>query len=707
MEKCPNLSLPANQALIQKYGTIGFFKKWMASEEDFELNNSEAQSFINELKFDSGLIEGFTGPQQQTIVKYFTASIIQNRKEGWSSRDLLTDIFNDFKEEYDELIKENRLDEAIDIDRIIKNQEMFELLITQKLHQISQKGIDEDNLDQDEKGKDKNHNKEAYEEDPFLSTSPRLRKLFFMIQDVNEEFVQKTGYVGMPLYKEASEIIPKLQILASTLTHEERVNTSLLKAALEAKVSMLPWLRPTIDLLNESGERYWIEFAKFLSKHQINMTTSLIDNRGKSVKLKAIDTNQNSVAREIVQSWSASQIVLPLVEEVDGHMVISDNVRNLLISEYEDIMKNPTPEALSTWLSQIGITLHPKVLTYIVENAKEDGKYFERMNFVSLVQDKKGWFNRMYQALVKSQGTSENKLSLNNPLFDNIGVKKLADLQARLDPDAVSTSFVNGENKTISTFSNNKYASIQYSRLQNPDYARSMLESPFAANSWYLQMLAEDNAEFKEVFSFEYADTLKIQNSTQDNKALDQCTDAEYELFRLTQFVNNKFLFPTMSDKKATFIMKTLTKKVNIVFNGNQFELSKDIVEEVFKTIESELDRNSIDYQNGVEGNQYILNYPELNTTNPEDPNFIPGLFSEEGGRLITNDTQEVRASLLKWLNSKLKLEILDQVTDWKNLNIIDEKNEFKFMDADYLNKMGSNVTNSTQKIFKLQQIMF
>lgn len=698
MEKCPNLSLPANQALIQKYGTVAFFKQWMASEEDFELSNADVQDFINELKFDSGLIEGFTGPQQQTIVKYFTATIIQNRKEGFSSRDLLTELFNDFKEEYEELVKENSIDEAIDIKRIIDNQAMFELLITQKLHQISEKGIDEDNFDQDEKGKEKNHNKEAYEEDPFLSTSPRLRKLFFMVRDVDENFVQKTGYVGIPLYKEASEIIPKLQIIASTLTHEERTNTDLLKAALENKVSIMPWLRPTIDLLNESGERYWIEFAKFISKHEINMTTSLVDNRGKSVKLKAIDTNQNSIAREIVQSWLASQVVLPIVKEVDGNMVIDNNVRNLLIAEYEDIIKNPTPEALAAWLSQIGITLHPKVLTYIVENSKEDSKYFENMNFISLVKDKKGWFNRMYQALVKSEGDSENKLSLNNPLFNNIGVKKLADLQARFDPDATSTSFVNGENKTISTFSNNKYASIQFARLQNPDYAQSMLESPFAANSWYLQMLAENNAEFKEVFSFEYADTLKIQNSTQDNKSLDQCTDAEYELFRLTQFANNKFLFPTMSDKKATFIMKTLTKKVNIVFNGNQFELSKDIVEEVFKTIESELDRNSVNYQNGVSGNQYIFNYPELNTTDPENPNFIPGLFSEENGRLITNDTEEVRASLLKWLNGKLKSEINNQVAEWKKLNIITENNEFKFMDADYLKKMGSHITNDTQK---------
>jgi hypothetical protein len=698
MEKCPNLSLPANQALIQKYGTVAFFKQWMVSEEDFELNYSDAQKFINELKFDSGLIEGFTGPQQQTIVKYFTATIIQNRKEGFSSRDLLTELFNDFKEEYEELVKENSIDEAIDIKRIIDNQTMFELLITQKLHQISEKGIDEDNFDQDEKGKEKNHNKETYEEDPFLSTSPRLRKLFFMVRDVDENFVQKTGYVGIPLYKEASEIIPKLQIIASTLTHEERVNTDLLKAALENKVSIMPWLRPTIDLLNESGERYWIEFAKFISKHEINMTTSLVDNRGKSVKLKAIDTNQNSIAREIVQSWLASQVVLPIVKEVDGNMVIDNNVRNLLIAEYEDIIKNPTPEALAAWLSQIGITLHPKVLTYIVENSKEDSKYFENMNFISLVKDKKGWFNRMYQALVKSEGDLENKLSLNNPLFNNIGVKKLADLQARFDPDATSTSFVNGENKTISTFSNNKYASIQFARLQNPDYAQSMLESPFAANSWYLQMLAENNAEFKEVFSFEYADTLKIQNSTQDNKSLDQCTDAEYELFRLTQFANNKFLFPTMSDKKATFIMKTLTKKVNIVFNGNQFELSKNIVEEVFKTIESELDRNSVNYQNGVSGNQYIFNYPELNTTDPENPNFIPGLFSEENGRLITNDTEEVRASLLKWLNSKLKSEINNQVAEWKKLNIITENNEFKFMDADYLKKMGSHITNDTQK---------
>jgi len=698
MEKCPNLSLPANQALIQKYGTVAFFKQWMASEEDFELSNADVQDFINELKFDSGLIEGFTGPQQQTIVKYFTATIIQNRKKGFSSRDLLTELFNDFKEEYEELVKENSIDEAIDIKRIIDNQAMFELLITQKLHQISEKGIDEDNFDQDEKGKEKNHNKEAYEEDPFLSTSPRLRKLFFMVRDVDENFVQKTGYVGIPLYKEASEIIPKLQIIASTLTHEERTNTDLLKAALENKVSIMPWLRPTIDLLNESGERYWIEFAKFISKHEINMTTSLVDNRGKSVKLKAIDTNQNSIAREIVQSWLASQVVLPIVKEVDGNMVIDNNVRNLLIAEYEDIIKNPTPEALAAWLSQIGITLHPKVLTYIVENSKEDSKYFENMNFISLVKDKKGWFNRMYQALVKSEGDSENKLSLNNPLFNNIGVKKLADLQARFDPDATSTSFVNGENKTISTFSNNKYASIQFARLQNPDYAQSMLESPFAANSWYLQMLAENNAEFKEVFSFEYADTLKIQNSTQDNKSLDQCTDAEYELFRLTQFANNKFLFPTMSDKKATFIMKTLTKKVNIVFNGNQFELSKDIVEEVFKTIESELDRNSVNYQNGVSGNQYIFNYPELNTTDPENPNFIPGLFSEENGRLITNDTEEVRASLLKWLNGKLKSEINNQVTEWKKLNIITENNEFKFMDADYLKKMGSHITNDTQK---------
>jgi len=698
MEKCPNLSLPANQALIQKYGTVAFFKQWMASEEDFELNYSDAQKFINELKFDSGLIEGFTGPQQQTIVKYFTATIIQNRKEGFSSRDLLTELFNDFKEEYKELVKENSIDEAIDIKKIIDNQAMFELLITQKLHQISEKGIDEDNFDQDEKGKEKNHNKEAYEEDPFLSTSPRLRKLFFMVKDVDEEFVQKTGYVGIPLYKEASEIIPKLQIIASTLTHEERVNTDLLKAALENKVSIMPWLRPTIDLLNESGERYWIEFAKFISKHEINMTTSLVDNRGKSVKLKAIDTNQNSIAREIVQSWLASQVVLPIVKEVDGNMVIDNNVRNLLIAEYKNIIENPTPEALAAWLSQIGVTLHPKVLNYIFENSKEDSRYFENMNFISLVKDKKGWFNRMYQALVKSEGDSENKLSLNNPLFDNIGVRKLADLQARFDPDATSTSFVNGENKTISTFSNNKYASIQFSRLQNPDYAQSMLESPFAANSWYLQMLAENNAEFKEVFSFEYADTLKIQNSTQDNKSLDQCTDAEYELFRLTQFANNKFLFPTMSDKKATFIMKTLTKKVNIVFNGNQFELSKDIVEEVFKTIESELDRNSVNYQNGVSGNQYIFNYPELNTTDPENPNFIPGLFSEENGRLITNDTEEVRASLLKWLNGKLKSEINNQVAEWKKLNIITENNEFKFMDADYLKKMGSHITNDTQK---------
>lgn len=717
MVKCPNLSLPTNQALIEKYGLIEFFNRWMQTESDLEVDYSDAQDFIDKLKYDTGLIEGFTGPQQNTIVKFLTANIVTNRKEGVKASKTINDLFTALKEDYDQLVSEGELDTAMMYKKILDKKEDFEKHVALKLIQLSQKTIEQEEDEQDgeenvpstdSQTQDKNFSKESYEEDPFASTSPRLRSLFFMVEDLDENGEVKTGYLGMPIYKEASEIVPKLQIIASELTHEEITNSEKLAIALQDYIKEEPWLKSIIDLLNDRDKRYWVELSKFLSKHQIKMVTALVDDRGDVTKLKAIDTNQNSIEKETVSRWQSKQTTLPLVStSKEGDLVIDSTAREKLISEYESLITNPSEEGIINWLKQIGVDLHPNVIRFISEEGKSS-KRTDNMDLPTMIKDKKGWFNRMYLTLVSSKGEGENKLSLNNPLFNNPGVRKLARLEAKFNKSATSTSFVNGENKIIATFSNNKYASIQFKRLmEDPAYAQKMLESDFSKNSWFLKMLAENNAQFKDVWSFNYADTIRIQSTNQEAKTLDQCTDAEYELFKLTLFTNNMFLYPTMSDKKAAFIMKSLTKDAVLIFDDNDnFDIANETVDEYFKPLESELQRNEFLQKNGKQNiggfdnskNQVLLYFPELNTIDSNDPNFIEGLFSETVDGLITNDTPEVRKALREWLRNKLKNEILNQIEDWKKLSIISDKGRFDYMDRKYINSLSDEQKATEQR---------
>ena len=685
--------------------------KQFTENKDLEPDSDDA--FTKRIQEDSGLIEGFTGPQQNSISKYFTAEVVKARKEGKKGINALNDLFKKYEQAEAIKRKAGDLKVANEVKKILDNRKEFELLVNFKLNQLSYQALEED-IDEDlSDGKERNVSKEAYEEDPFASTSPRLRSLFFMVEDLNPDGSKKKNYLGMPLYKEASDIVPRLQVIANNLEYSEKVNTEKLIAAFESKYDTDPWLRSVVSLLKERDERYTIELAKFLSKHEIEMKTAIVNDTGKEVRLQSIDTNLNSLVKEIRRKWLSNQLLLPLVEQVDDNLVLNTNERNKLIEDYKELMKSPSIEGIQKWLKRVGVEVDIKALEYMKSAASGTSKYFDNVSFEKHFTDSKGWFKKMFDTLLRSKGDGENSLSINNPLFSNRGVAKLAELHARFETVLSPTSFLNGENKTISSFSNNKHAVIQFKRLmEDPGFAEKALQSAFTKNSWYLKMLAEDNQDFKNKFSFGYSDTIKIKSSNDDSKPLDAVNDDEFELARLTHFFSDRFFFPTMSDKKAIFILDAPKKNVRLVFDKDDFYLSKEIVDEIFKSLESELLRNDFLQNNGKQNiagfdsgveNQYLFYFPEINTKDENDPNFIPGLWKKIGEKkYITNYNADVVANLKSWLSKKYKNLIKEQIQDWKDLQIIDEKNLTKYIDSTYLKELDSSINTPEKKILQV-----
>ena len=167
----------------------------------------------------------------------------------------------------------------------------------------------------------------------------------------------------------------------------------------------------------------------------------------------------------------------------------------------------------------------------------------------------------------------------NSDLISNSAVKALAVLEASFNPTYFSNSFKNGENKTIYSYTPNKYLVNRVRDLKSDkNLVDTLAKIPFSMhNKWIKELQKSQDGKpsyFTENFEMFYFDTLNQEGSKKKGSSAINMTVAEQEIFRIGLFQNRgtvsegvrqmKVLYPTTSDKKYIIYIYTQAYIKNI-----------------------------------------------------------------------------------------------------------------------------------------------
>jgi hypothetical protein len=657
-------------------------------EEDESLSPSQVED-IQKASEDI-LIPGFTSDKQNQIVTFLAAQVsaaIDNKEKSVEA------VFQKYHDVFSAAAGNK------EIDKILNNWNKFKQFTIDKLKRI--KGLKVDNDISVEAFEDadsvldvNNWNDEgSLQVDPKDGLSGRLREILSFIPDAvgvdKGKLIIKKNYIGQPTYLNGDEVMNNI----SALLADTPANYSTMMGKLASIAISKPWVHGLIIKLTNADSHIQNNFVIFASKHVVNkkLVQHGVSNSGNTY-LKVIDTNQNSIAKTIINAWKSNLKTLPIVvdsTEYPGERMISDIARIELTAEFDAMKDAPDLIKLKDWLSKFGVFLSEDTYQDLIKNSNN----LFGMSFPQLFKDAAGVFKVMNNRLAANDQVGKEKedlLSLNNPLGDNKGIRTLAWLEAKHTTNYFANSFKDIEGNTNYAYSNNKFFSSRFRALtQDDNLVDQLLKLNFSSTSAWLKGLQSDKS-FKDKFAFFYTDGIKRKDTKKGIKLNNQ-SEREHEISKLAFFQNSgthqkfnriaHFLLPTMSDKTTMLGVTAIAHDTKLDPQGN---LDTKSVQAVLDTIQGEYQRilrfqklkaeNKAPYIDGyiVGAGKFIL-YPELNNH--------PELW---GNGELRGFSPEIQGVLKNYIQDTVNRLVDEKIAKWQDLNIIDG-DKLSFIDSTYL----------------------
>lgn len=643
-------------------------------EDESPVNLSTKQ--VKAIALESSLISGFSASRQTQVIGIMNSYILKQLKDKGKQDTFglygeLRDIFANYAEYYKDKPVGREFSKILANYPEFVNQSKARLLLfnVKQSSTGDQLGIEDLESNNEKVNFDDGA---TFQIDSKEGMSGRLKQFLSFVPSA------KKSYLGLDAYMPYDEVVNYLSGQLAGL------DASLIDviAKLDELSKNQPWIPTVKEQLLNAPEQVRNEFVQWATKHYTGFKiVNLIEGPDGSKTIKTMDSDQNSVVKLLLAKWYNQLRSSNLVKETTpGNLIIDNAIRKSLVDKINSIDKSDL-EAVREWLSKIGIDVATETLQSIKDNP--------RLPFDKQFTDANGIFKTIIENLSKPI-TEEDTFEINNPMLDNSGIRKLAAEEIKHTPTYFSNSFKSGENKTIYSYSANKFFIKQFYRLKhNKDgYLSKLGKISFSSTSEWLKKLSNPNSYFSQVFDYFYVDTLKVKN---DGTTLASMSSREHELTKLGMFQNQNngsekkgriahFLFPTMSDKSTMVGITALKQEVGLRFEGESYTLSNETIDAVYTSVEAEYKRvrSSYNIQNTVDGynpNKFYL-FEELN--------YHDGLWDESGNTKVLKPlTPEIENILKGVVESHIKQLIEAKKTHWEDLGI-SKNNTLLFVDKTY-----------------------
>jgi predicted NAD-dependent protein-ADP-ribosyltransferase YbiA (DUF1768 family) len=568
----------------------------------------------------------------------------------------------------------------------------------------------------------------VYEVDSKKTISAKLKLELSSIEDletVDGKTTQARGWLNLPLTVPFDTVY---NTLSEKLAGNEP-NYQKLIDILKAESENIPFFKAVIKKLNKADSDVKAEFTVAMTKSYVDMRQVVwsVDDAG-NYTVDVFASNAYTVAKTIQRAWANDvQNELFKVDPTDeNEYIIEEKVANYLINSYEELTKGvsknklPTAEDMRDWLTEVGIEVEDKTW----EALTTEGLYYAKKqkvwkNFFA----KGGLFTNIKDSLKRHLPVNGVYLKASDSdLTSNSAIKALSTLEARFSPNYSSNSFRNGENKTVSSYTQTKLLINRLRDLIKKDEVSELSQKAsdeseesggdalpienelrkllgmlaFSKHSSWLKKLNSEDSAFKEIFKVFPFDSLK--EGDRRGKTAGDMSPVEQELYRIGLFQNRghmtnvkerviNVLFPTTSDKKVPHAMSVIAHNVKLQTSG---EVNKPTLDAVFNSVVlPEIERilqwqdnkGKFDIKSYEDGAGAFLFLPELNT--------IPGLFDENGDldRTILTELGKDKLTLIKdKVNDYINTSVANKLDEWSSLGITDKK----FMDASYMKNVAN-----------------
>ncbi len=498
----------------------------------------------------------------------------------------------------------------------------------------------------------------------FLSLTYEMRKE--LDENDQEVFTYVRGYLSRRLIP-VDITLNKLKSLLSDL----EPSWDIMKARLEEAKHDHPFVQDVLYKLEGVGEYQILnqvldlaqvrkEFVTSMTNTSYGFETVLFNEKGKS---KVINTNRHSLEQYILNEWITKfRDRAGLVDTVEGEL--SEELKTEILGFYKSKINNKqafTKADIDYLLPKFGISidekLKDKLANETIDKISPQGQW---------VNKNRGIFAQMILRLEgKDNPTEMEAFEMNNPLFHNSGVKKLAKLQSEYKTAAQSQSLRDGKGNMVNLINQQRSFDIRVRKLKSknkdgkPAFAQSLLKVPFLNNNGektWLDAFARDDRDFIDNFSISFLDTLKEDYARATGIKPTEFERPHLELTKAIAFHNQerkvtKLLYAVPGKGSLTI---TLPRLDDGVINENG--LTEKGVDALYGIVKSEVNRiNAPDTIIAGYNPKRFYFYPQL------DEFIINGkvIESEE----FINAARELIKDQFELINKEKRLEWeLDQV---------------------------------------------
>ena len=550
----------------------------------------EAVSIIAEDLYRDSLIVGKANTDKVTAK--LLSVIDTNIKAAQEGKESLGAI--NFEGEYDDDIDD--LQDIIDDNELVRNN--FDKLMSIALDSLrtltgvkltkleDSKNVKVDASEETEAGIERTSFSDTYqlELDSKDTTSSRLKKFLSFVDSAEfdgDNIVKSESFLGTDLPLNFDYVYNELhRILEGVKATEENVFKRLDTVSTEVKDSKnnnLAWLPGFQEYLRQANGQIRREFVSDMAKHKIDMKFVMYNRpfdpytNTRKTTLRIFDDNSASTSRRLQALWKKSHRN-SLIVDSDGNYSVE--VKEDLLDELANIRDLDTSinkaKATVKLLNKLGIKVHPDFIKALFQKGARL-YYGTKSSTGNAFIAKNGVLETLLNNIVPDTIVEQSKL-----MDDNI-VVGLANGSAKYVKDEFSNSFRVGD-KTIYTYSNNQYLVDRVRELKSDESTRANLQkSLFAKESLYLELINNDDLDFRESFDINYLslNPLKKAKGRRSDKVT-SVSPLDFQVTKIGMFnsntnyspisINNRthqikpatFFFPTTSDKSRIMLGKGL-----------------------------------------------------------------------------------------------------------------------------------------------------
>lgn len=401
-------------------------------------------------------------------------------------------------------------------------------------------------------------------------------------------------YNGLTLFYDYNKVYSKiLDVLSNPTTFEFDDIIKILENSNNYIASQV-----AKKLLDENDPQVLNQFFTSCLLEKSNYVMEEID-VDKVVSSRTYNSNRNDTLNVVLDSLSEGLKTSVVATNINGEYYINKEVVNNLTKEFEQIQKTEDLFKRSVFIKNLFKTLNinylngTKLLNTFFTADKLSNYYSKSDSFKtpSELFNDKGLFGLLISRLNKNISTDQEiLLSANDPFKGESrqGVSiKLAQMISDTNDIAGAINFKNLEGKSFYSFNLRTYLSDSfYKVINNKSLALSKLNNAFSSTSKYLK---------KETLKgLNYFDGISFGKSEFEKKRRTDLDISEQMLSFLTEFDNDNFFLPTLSDKAKSPLLKALLNKedkVKVTFEDKNIIFDKITIERIKNIINAELSR--------------------------------------------------------------------------------------------------------------------